>query len=229
MANHNVENFVDDELSVPGHTALVAHNHNTGVQSLSCDDCVTHLGRFEPERWREKHIRETWRKHLASQEVPARRGGDGTTTFGPYDTEDQAAAEPLTAAWQSLPRSGNPGGDARDLKLSHLREACADAGVELGRYDTRILAWLATYEPTTVQVVIGVISRAHAAGQDSLGSMQIIEHEGRGLKVITLALHDRLCPVRVASPQEGTSPEVLHCHFCGFCYPRLHQGGEQRG
>lgn len=64
MATHNVEDFADDQLSVPGHTALVTHNHNTGAQSLGCDDCGVHLGRFVPDRWREKHIREAWKKHL---------------------------------------------------------------------------------------------------------------------------------------------------------------------
>lgn len=67
MGNHHVEPFVDAELSVPGHAALVAHNHNTGAQSLSCDDCGEHLGRFVPDRWREKHIRDAWQKHLVGQ------------------------------------------------------------------------------------------------------------------------------------------------------------------
>lgn len=67
MSNHHVEPFVDTELSVPGHTALVAHNHNTGAQSLHCDDCAQHLGRFLPDRWRQKHIRDAWNKHLAGQ------------------------------------------------------------------------------------------------------------------------------------------------------------------
>lgn len=64
MSNHRVEDFVDTELSVPGHTALVSFNHNTRAQSLSCEECDEHLGRFVPERWREKHIRDAWGKHL---------------------------------------------------------------------------------------------------------------------------------------------------------------------
>ncbi|BEL07857.1 hypothetical protein Q0Z83_060480 [Actinoplanes sichuanensis] len=86
------------------------------------------------------------------------------TVFGPYDTETQAAAEPLATEVRAVPLSNKPGGVVAALQLSHLREACTDAGVELGRFDARILAWLATYEATTVQVVVGLISRAHAAG-----------------------------------------------------------------
>lgn len=78
MANQNIEPFADDQLSVPGHTALVAYNHSTKAQSLSCDDCAEHLGRFLPDRWVAKQIREAWEKHLAEQHggpaVPA--GGD---------------------------------------------------------------------------------------------------------------------------------------------------------
>ncbi len=66
MANHHVEPFADDELSVPGHTALVAYNHNTRTRSLSCDDCAEYLGRFTPDRWIAKQIREAWERHLAA-------------------------------------------------------------------------------------------------------------------------------------------------------------------
>ncbi len=66
--NHEIEDFVDDELSIPGHTALVTHNHNTGAQSLSCDECAENLGRFESARWRDKHIRDAWNRHVAGTE-----------------------------------------------------------------------------------------------------------------------------------------------------------------
>lgn len=68
MTNHRVEDFADDQLSIFGHTALGTHNHNTGVQSLGCDECGVHLGRFEPGRWREKHIRDAWQQHLIIRE-----------------------------------------------------------------------------------------------------------------------------------------------------------------
>lgn len=46
---------------------------------------------------------------------------------------------------------------------------------------------------------------------------QHIEHEGRTLRVIPIQAHDAQCKVRVATPQ-GTTPEVLYCAACGFCY-----------
>jgi hypothetical protein len=44
-------------------------------------------------------------------------------------------------------------------------DACQDAGVKLGAYDAKILAWLAIYEPETCAVITGLISRANIAGQ----------------------------------------------------------------
>lgn len=41
-----------------------------------------------------------------------------------------------------------------------LTDACKVAGVVLGAYDRRILAWLAGYEPSTCAVVAGIIRRA---------------------------------------------------------------------
>lgn len=71
---------------------------------------------------------------------------------GPYDTEAQAATD-ITA------------GDPADLFL-HLTDICEQAGVRLGRYDRRVLAWLARWEPATVQVVADLITRAHSAGRE---------------------------------------------------------------
>lgn len=64
MATQHVDAFVDTELSVPGHTALVAYNRSTRARSLSCDDCAELLGRFLPDRWLAKQIREAFEKHL---------------------------------------------------------------------------------------------------------------------------------------------------------------------
>lgn len=68
MTAQQVDAFVDDELSVPGHTALVTYNHSTRARSLSCDDCGDRLGRFEPDRWVAKQIREAWEKHIGGDE-----------------------------------------------------------------------------------------------------------------------------------------------------------------
>jgi hypothetical protein len=62
-------------------------------------------------------------------------------------------------------RSGDPDRLVRDTVLRHLERACADTGVRLGALDRRKLEWLAGWEPTTAQVFIGLIYRAHKAGR----------------------------------------------------------------
>jgi hypothetical protein len=74
---------------------------------------------------------------------------------GPYETERQAMAASL---WE---RSGREG-DMDVANLTHLRAALA--GIGLGAYDRRIIGWLANYEPSTVAVICGLISRARKAG-----------------------------------------------------------------
>jgi hypothetical protein len=56
-------------------------------------------------------------------------------------------------------------GTADDTKRAALIVTAATAGVELGDFDRQVLSWLAKWEPSTVQVVIGLITRAHAAGR----------------------------------------------------------------
>jgi hypothetical protein len=67
MAHHRIEAFVDDALSARGHTALVSHNHTTGAQALTCDDCAAPLGSFSAGRWRERQIQRAWQEHLDAQ------------------------------------------------------------------------------------------------------------------------------------------------------------------
>ena len=88
------------------------------------------------------------------------------SVMGPYETERQALAEPLAQEVDALHRSGrvrsgDPDRLVRGTQLRHLEAACEDAGVELGAHDRRVLAWLAGHEASTVQVVIGLISRAN--------------------------------------------------------------------
>jgi hypothetical protein len=83
---------------------------------------------------------------------------------GPYETERQAAdaarhiydSPPGTGAWT-----------AGNHRL--LLDACASAGVYLGAYDHRIIEWLTGWESATCAVIAGLITRAHAAGQDTAG------------------------------------------------------------
>jgi hypothetical protein len=83
---------------------------------------------------------------------------------GPFETERQAldwpAVRAVFAAFDADPGAGK----MRPHNLAMLTDACAAAGVEMGAYDRRILAWLALWEPTTCAVVAGIIARA-AAGR----------------------------------------------------------------
>lgn len=88
-------------------------------------------------------------------------------SFGPYDDGQQILAEPLPTKVTELHRSGrvrsgDPDGVRRDAVLNALLDACA--GVEVGEYDMRTLEWLAGCQIETAQVVIGLITRAYAAG-----------------------------------------------------------------
>jgi hypothetical protein len=76
---------------------------------------------------------------------------------GPYETERQAAG----AARHFY---DSPPGGWGDGNLRLLEDVCRTAGVQLGAYDTRILVWLAGWEPTTCAVIAGLISRARQAG-----------------------------------------------------------------
>lgn len=83
--------------------------------------------------------------------------------FGPYETERQAS-QPNSAKVAK----GVHGGytmPPRDVRRLLLIEACETAGVQLGAYDRAILLWLAGWDTSTVQVVIGLIHRANRAGK----------------------------------------------------------------
>jgi hypothetical protein len=100
---------------------------------------------------------------------PTASGGTEPAVYGPYGTERDTYDSPLTVALDTN-RCGCESSTehriaVRDLQLQHLIATCDDRGVALGAYDVKILTWLAGYEAATVQVVIGVISRAYAAGR----------------------------------------------------------------
>lgn len=89
---------------------------------------------------------------------------------GPYQTERQALASPLCQEVRRLHdsgrvRSGDPDRLVRGAVLAALLEELSEAGVELGVYDRRVLEWLAGCEDTVVQVVVGLVRRAYAAGR----------------------------------------------------------------
>ena len=74
---------------------------------------------------------------------------------GPYDTERQAHADVAAV------------GHGKSALRRHLVAACTESGVPLGDFDLQIIDWLADWEPETVQVIAGLIRRAHQAGKDS--------------------------------------------------------------
>ena len=93
--------------------------------------------------------------------------------YGPYERETDTYSEPMPAAVKALHdadrvRTGDPEHLVRDTVMEHLAAACAAAGVELGDYDRRVLLWLAGWESQVVQVLIGMVTRAHAAGRAEL-------------------------------------------------------------
>ena len=86
-----------------------------------------------------------------------------TTPNGPYQTEAQVTDLPVVrgvyAAFDADPGPGK----MHPHNLAILAGACEAAGVGLGAYDQRILAWLAEWEPQTCAVIAGLITRAAPA------------------------------------------------------------------
>jgi hypothetical protein len=78
-------------------------------------------------------------------------------SLGPFSDERAAAR-----AARSWPAGGEASGNPN---LTMIMDAVVAAGVELGAWDQRIVAWLSMYEQSTVAVVAGLISRAHDAGR----------------------------------------------------------------
>ncbi len=101
---------------------------------------------------------------------------------GPYETEREARRASL---WETRGRdSGTPMDAANMADL-----AAALSGVDLGAYDKRIIAWLARcYEPATVAVVCGLISRARAAGEQQRQAEP--EQPPPGLRPVGISVSD---------------------------------------
>jgi hypothetical protein len=93
--------------------------------------------------------------------IPTEAGNGSPPVTGPFETEREAHAAAIEHAgppregWSILSESQH---------LDMLMDACADAGIAVGTYDSRILHWLAGYEDSTCAVIAGLVGRAHAAG-----------------------------------------------------------------
>lgn len=79
---------------------------------------------------------------------------------GPYETEEQVFEVTRGA-------HGVPGGST-EYNHGRLLDTCKAAGVYLGAFDHLIVRWLAGWEPQTVAVVVGLITRAHAEGAQNV-------------------------------------------------------------
>jgi len=83
--------------------------------------------------------------------------------LGPFDSEDQARTHPAVRAVYEAMRDG-PRGVMQVSGEAMMLDACDRAGVTPGKYDARIIRWLAGFEPQTCAVIAGLIARAHADG-----------------------------------------------------------------
>jgi len=92
---------------------------------------------------------------------------------GPFETEDQARMLPEVRAIHEAFRAGTGTLSGEPM----LTAACEAAGIELGAYDRRIIAWLGNWEAQTCVVLAGIIMRAYLAGLADKGTEM---EEGNG-------------------------------------------------
>jgi hypothetical protein len=78
-------------------------------------------------------------------------------TSGPFHTDRQALAASRYHQQRQTFQTGVP-----ITALNHADLDAALSGVELGTYDRQIVEWLAGWDPPTVAVVCGLITRARA-------------------------------------------------------------------
>lgn len=101
---------------------------------------------------------------------------EATGPFGPYDSEAATRDTPLDAEVRRLRAETGPhqpgvvvGAEVRAVTMRHLTATCEQAGVTLGAYDRGVLEWLSDMGTAANQVLVGIISRAHAAGLEEGG------------------------------------------------------------
>jgi hypothetical protein len=84
----------------------------------------------------------------------------GTKPLRPFETEADVLRTPAVRAVYAAFDAAPGRGRMAPHNLAMLRQACEAAGLVLGAYDERILAWLAGWEPQVCAVVAGLIARA---------------------------------------------------------------------
>jgi len=99
----------------------------------------------------------------------ARQAG---TPAGPFETEREVrelpAVRAVYEAFDADPGAGRMAPHTRRL----LGQALRVAGVDMGQQDERVAEWLARWEPQTVAVIAGWITRASQAGDTRTGTRQ---------------------------------------------------------
>lgn len=98
---------------------------------------------------------------------------DEPSIRGPYESERHAHAD-VAGIYAQCDRSYRRGVMA-EANLAHLRDSCERARVNLGTYDSRILAWVAGWEPEICAVITGLVTRAYAAGATNAYSAPLLD------------------------------------------------------
>lgn len=84
--------------------------------------------------------------------------------YGPFETESQVLALPDVQAVFEAAHASNRHGVMAEGGNALLVSACADAGIEPGEYEARIIRWLADFGPQACAVFADLIRRAAQAG-----------------------------------------------------------------
>jgi hypothetical protein len=114
--------------------------------------------------------------------------------------------------------------DADDLGLAEL----TDATRQHFNYDVPALIGTVKRLTAGLEQDRRELGRLRREMSEITDGLRAVRHHGHLFQVVSVALHDRLCTVRVATPQ-GTEPGVLCCNACGFCYPPIAARPEQEG
>lgn len=134
---------------------------------------------------------------------------------------DRATCDGMLLRTRTNPITGE-GYEQLDEVLVRAPECIDDMPIgEVDGVREELARQAATVEDLTATLAMRTSQLRDAQQQlDAIGCMHTVHHDGIRLRVITRALHDRLCKTRVGTPQ-GTTPEVLGCARCGFCYPHV--------
>lgn len=85
-------------------------------------------------------------------------------SWGPFETEAATRNQPMSTEIREAREKGLRGANNVNTRVRHMFATCAATGVVLGARDLSTIGWLANWEDSTVEVIIGMIRRAHAAG-----------------------------------------------------------------